>query len=124
MGGIGRRQGGAGLMGLMLWLVVGVMVMTLGFKLAPPYMEFLTVKSVMDTVAKDPELAGKGRALIMSSLGKRLDINSVRGVPNDAFKIEQQASGWDLVADYEVRVPLLYNVDALLTFEHRAPLSR
>lgn len=124
MGSIGRRQGGAGLMGLMLWLIIGVMVMTLGFKLAPPYMEFLTVKSAMDTVAADPELAGKGRAQVMSSLGKRLEINNVRSIPNDAFKIEQHGSGWELVADYEVRVPLFYNLDALLTFEHRTPLSR
>ncbi len=124
MGGIGRRQGGAGLMGVMLWLVVGLMVMTLGFKLAPPYMEFLTVKSAMDTVAADPELAGKGRAQVMSSLGKRLEINNVRSIPNDAFKIEPQGSGWDLVADYEVRVPVSHNVDVLLSFDHRTPLSR
>lgn len=122
MGSIGRRQGGAGLAGLMPWLIVGAMVLTLIFKLGPPYMQFLTVQSAMDAIAKDPELVGKGRAQVISSLNKRLEINDVRGLPNDAFKIEQ-SSGWDLVADYEVRVHVAYNIDAVLSFEHRASLS-
>ena len=118
MSGIRAGQGGAGLFGVLLWLVGAVLVLTLGFKLAPSYVEFWTVKSAMNAVSQDPELIAKGRGQLMSSLSTRLEVNDVRGLPKDAIKIEQQGSGWDLVAAYEVRVPLFYNIDALLSFDY------
>lgn len=124
MNGSVRRQRGLGMIGVMAWLGMAVVVLTLVFKLGPEYMEFLTVKSAMNSVPGDPELKGKGRAEIMSMLGRRLDVNNVRGLPPQTFRIEQKDSGQKLIADYEVRVHVLANIDAVLTFNHEVDLPR
>lgn len=124
MNGFLRQQRGIGLIAVLFWLGLGAFVLTLGVRLGPPYMQFLTVKSAMKAVSEDVELKGKGRAEILSSLGRRLEVNSVSGLPPQAFSVEQKDSGTKLIADYEVRVPLFFNVDAVMTFNYEAPLQR
>ncbi len=119
-----RRQRGLGMIGVMAWLAVGALVLTVVFKLGPEYMEYLTVKSAMNAVSEDTELKGKGRAEIMSKLSSRLEINNVRGLPPQTFSVEQKDSAWKLVADYEVRVHLFFNIDAVLSFNYQATLPR
>lgn len=122
-GDVGRQRG-LGLLGIMFWLGLGALVLTVGVRLGPPYMQFLTVKSAMSAVSEDTELKGKGRNEILSSLGRRLEINSVSGLPPQAFRVEQKDFGQKLIADYEVRVHLLLNIDAVLSFQHEVVLPR
>ena len=122
-GDVGRQRG-LGLLGIMFWLGLGALVLTVGVRLGPPYMQFLTVKSAMSAVSADTELKGKGRNEILSSLGRRLEINSVSGLPPQAFRVEQKDFGQKLIADYEVRVHLLLNIDAVLSFQHEVVLPR
>jgi len=119
-----RRQRGLGMLGVMFWLGLGALVLTVGFRLGPPYMQFLTVKSAMNALSGDAELKGKGRAEILSSLNRRLDINNVSGLPPQSFSVEQKDSVPRLIADYEVRVHLILNVDAVLSFNHEVALPR
>ncbi len=119
-----RRQRGLGLLGIMFWLGLGALVLTCGVRLGPPYMQFLTVKSAMSAVSEDAELKGKGRAEILSSLNRRLEVNSVSGLPPQTFRVEQKDFGQKLIADYEVRVHLLLNIDAVLSFQHEVALPR
>jgi hypothetical protein len=124
MSGFGRRQMGMGVSGMLVWLVMGGLILALGFKLVPSYAQFATVKSVMTSLANDTALQGKGRQEIMLNLSQRLGVNDIRGLPNGAFTVEQKGSDRMLVADYEVRVPLFFNIDAAMSFEHQAPLPR
>lgn len=124
MSGVARRQRGVGMVGAMAWLGLAVLLLTVGFRLAPSYIDYLTVKSAMNATSEDQELKGKGRLEVMSSLGRRLEVNNIRGLPADAFSVEPDGSGRQLVAAYEVRVPVLFNIDAVLSFDHRAPLPR
>jgi len=97
---------------------------TLAFKLVPSYAEFVTVKSVMNAVSDDRGLQGKSRPEIMRSVDQRLGINDIRNLPSGAITVVQEGADRLLVADYEVRVPLFFNVDAVMAFEHRASLPR
>jgi hypothetical protein len=112
------------MLGVMFWLGLGALVLTVGFRLGPPYMQFLTVKSAMNALSGDAELKGKGRAEILSSLNRRLDVNNVSGLPPQSFSVEQKDSVPRLIADYEVRVHLIRNVDAVLSFNHEVALPR
>jgi hypothetical protein len=116
MSGFVGRQRGLGML--------GALVVTLGVRLGPPYMQYLTVKSAMNAVSEDVELKGKGRTEVMSALGRRLDVNSVSGLPPQAFRVEQKDFGQKLIADYEVRVHLFFNIDAVLSFDYQVALGR
>jgi len=124
MNGYFGQQRGFGLIAVLFWLGFGAFVLTLGVRLGPPYMQFLTVKSAMESVSQDVELKGKGRAEILSSLGRRLEVNSVSGLPPQSFTVEQKDGGTKLIADYEVRVPMFFNIDAVLSFNHQVSLQR
>ncbi len=124
MSALRRRQKGMGVSGMLVWLVIVGLVVTLAFKLVPSYAQFMTVKSVMNAASNDASLQGKSRPDIMRSVDQRLTINDIRGLPSGTFTIEQQGQDRLLVADYEVRVPLFFNVDAVMAFEHRASLPR
>jgi hypothetical protein len=124
MSGFVGRQRGLGMLGIMALLGLGALVVTLGVRLGPPYMQYLTVKSAMNAVSEDVELKGKGRTEVMSALGRRLDVNSVSGLPPQAFRVEQKDFGQKLIADYEVRVHLFFNIDAVLSFDYQVALGR
>jgi hypothetical protein len=117
-----RRQRGAGMLSVMIWLVLAVAVLTLVVRLGPSYMQFMTVRSVMNDMSQDPELQGKGRTQVLNNLSSRLDVNAVEGLPKDAVTMEQDGVTRELVADYEMRVPVFANVDAVVSFNHRVTL--
>jgi hypothetical protein len=122
--GSARRQAGIGLVGVMLWITGGLLLVSLGFRLAPAYLEYVTLRSVMDAVSEDDTLRGKGHTDVMSGLSRRLEVNSVSGLPAGTFTVEQKGADRELVADYEVRAHLFANVDVALSFNHRVPLPR
>jgi hypothetical protein len=117
-----RRQRGAGMLSVMIWLVLGVAVLTLIVRLGPPYMQFLTVRSVMNEMSQDSELQGKGRTQVLNNLSSRLDVNGIDDLPKDAVAMEQDGVTRELVADYEVRTPVVANVDAVVSFNYRVTL--
>ena len=50
---LARRQRGIGLLGIMFWIAFVSGVASLAFKLGPAYMQFATVKSVMNGIQTD-----------------------------------------------------------------------
>jgi hypothetical protein len=117
------RQRGIGMIGLLLWLLIAIAVITVGLRLGPSYMEFLTVKSIMTSVVKDPESAGASKGEILRMIGTRLDINSVAGVGRSDFTFNRSEDGHvEVLLKYEVREHIAFNVDAVMMFEHREAL--
>ena len=118
-----HHQRGLSLVG---WLIVAGLagfLAIVALKLFPVYMEYWTVRSVMDEVANMPAVDKKSRSYIMSTIGKRLDVNSVQVVKTRDIKYERSDSGGvRLHLKYEVRKPLVGNVDVVVKFEHIAPL--
>jgi hypothetical protein len=94
-----------------------------GVKLVPPYLEFSTVKSIMGEAASDPSLAGKGRREVLSSIEKKLYINDINVVSAADFEYKQGKRGDDLSVAYEVRRPLVGNVDAVMRFQHQVVMG-
>ena len=120
--GLIRRHRGIGLFGIMFWIALASGAVSLAAKLGPAYMHFATVKSVMNGIQTDPELAGKSPREISSALFKRLDINGVRGVSEKDFKLEPAGPRRELVVAYEVREHVVGNIDAVMAFNHRVAL--
>ncbi len=118
-----HHQRGLSLVG---WLIVAGLagfLAIVALKLFPVYLEYWTVRTVIDEVANMPAVDKKSRSYIMTTIGKRLDVNSVQTVKPRDIKYERQDSGGvRLHLKYEVRKPLVGNVDVVVKFEHIAPL--
>ncbi len=110
---------GFSLTGALIWVLLIGGAATLGLKLGPYYLQFWTVRSVMDDTARNPEVAAMGRQAIIQTLEKKLYINDVRSVKNENFSFEKTDTGRVLGVHYEVREHLVANLDVVLTFDHQ-----
>ena len=113
------RQQGMGMSGMLFVLVVVIFVVTVLFKLGPAYMNYMTMKSIMNAVAESPEPILGGKPAIMKALENRMMVNEVRTIDSKSFafkKVGEEA--FDVTLDYERREHLFFNVDAVLIFSH------
>ncbi len=110
---------GFSLIGTLFWILLIVGAASAGLKLGPYYLQFWTVRTIMDDTARDPDAATMGRQAIIQTLEKKLYINEVRSVKNESFSFEKTDNGRILGVHYEVREHLFANLDAVLTFDHQ-----
>ena len=114
--------------GMTMWsagfiIFVVVFFLFLFFKLLPPYLEDLKVRTAINGLAAEPDAASMSKGALVESLRKRFDIDNVTNVPADDLKVEARGKTKLLQIKYEVVVPLAYNVSALLEFEHASSLA-
>ncbi|MEM7303963.1 MAG: DUF4845 domain-containing protein [Pseudomonadota bacterium] len=101
-----------------------------GIKLAPEYMQFYTLKSSVDEMAKEMESRPISKSQFESLMKRRMDVNYVsikdlvlsnNGCPcskDSIFVYNKEKKTTDVGISYQKRVPLIANVDAVLVFEH------
>ncbi|OMH38375.1 hypothetical protein BGP75_07580 [Motiliproteus sp. MSK22-1] len=99
----------------MVLIVAGIFV-TVGFKLAPAYADHETLKSMMSEVVQDRALLSKRNREIEINIGRRMRINNTV-LPKEFLKIVRDKGTVRLIIDYEVRIPIFANVDAVVYFD-------
>ena len=113
-----RKQRGATAFGVMLGVSLMVGAVTLLLKLGPHYIDWQTMKSVFDSLPQSVHTMSKDD--IRESLKKRFRVNSLRDFDlKDILTIERGKTNTVLLVHYEVREPIVGNVDAVLTFSER-----
>ena len=118
-----HQQRGLAMGGWLLFIVVFGMVITMGMKLAPLYLDHNTMSGVLDGMAAEDGLAGKRKADLQGMIEQRFKINNVRGFNvKDNIEIKRTKNGTELVMDYEVRQNLFYNVDLVTHFDKTVEL--
>jgi hypothetical protein len=122
----GARAGQRG-MGFASFLALAVLAAFLGtilFKLLPAYAGYWTLTSIMDDLAETQGPIAGGKKGIMDQLVRRIEVNDLRTVGAGAFTIEAAGQGeYSVIADYEQRIHLFFNVDAVLTFQHEVAVE-
>ncbi len=116
MSALMKKQQGWSFTGLMLVLMVAGLFVAVGFKLAPAYADHSTLKSIMEDVISDRHLLSEKKHDIRLTITKRLRLNNTT-MPKDFLVIEKDKGTVKLIVNYELRVPMFYNVDALVYFD-------
>ncbi len=111
------RQKGATLLGTLIVLMVAGVFFTVGFKLYTPYWEHLTIKSIIETTSQDPDQISLRLPEMRRNIDRKLHINQVTLPERDDLKIEVIEGVIHFDLKYERRVPMFYNVDAVVKFE-------
>lgn len=114
------KQRGMGMWGWMGMIVLFGFLALVGMKLVPVYIQSMTVAKVLEQVGEDREFAGASAGVIREAIMKRLSINDVDQVKREHIKIEAVRGGSQITLNYEVRVPLFYNLSAVATFENES----
>lgn len=112
-----KQQAGASFFSIMLILIVAGFLFSLAFKLYPPYLENRTIDSVLTQVIEDRQELKKPLNKIRQDIVKKFRINQVKLPHKDSLKIIKKEGVIRFNLDYEVRVPMFYNVDAVVFFK-------
>jgi hypothetical protein len=113
---------------LISWLVVIAVVVffgMVGIKSLPVYMNHFKIKSILHNLASQPSVFEQTSPEIRRSLENRFDIDMVKHLRPWEVKVVGNPGGERaLVAEYEVRVHMFYNVDTVYAFKEEVPLRR
>jgi hypothetical protein len=116
---VSAGQQGMGMTGLMFTIVVAVFALTMLFKLGPAYMNYWSLRSIMNSVAESSQPIVGGKSEIMRALETRMMVNEIRNIDPKSFTVKKTGENtMDVSVDYERREHLFFNVDAVLTFHH------
>ncbi|KRA20207.1 DUF4845 domain-containing protein [Lysobacter sp. Root604] len=119
-----RNQSGMTLIGFIIVLaVVGVFVY-MGMKLIPMYTEYYGVKRALTSLAAEPGIADRDPAKIEDLFFRRLYVSYADNVKHEHVKIQRKDAGYEILVSYEVRRPLIANLDVVGRFEAKQDIVR
>ena len=118
-----RTQGGMTLLGFIMILAVVGIGIYVGMKVIPMYSEFYAVKKSLDGLALEPGINNAPPDRIKSLFFRRLYVNYSENVKGENVKIERMGGGWKMTVKYEVRRPLISNLDVVGNFENVQELT-
>ena len=119
-----RKQGGLSLLGFLVVLAVVGFAAYVGMKLFPMYQEYYSVRSAMKGLANEPGVADMDPAKIQDLFFRRLYFNYSENVKPQNVKFERTEGGWKMRVNYEVRRPLVGNLDVVGRFDSTQELTR
>lgn len=111
------KQSGASFFGILSVLIMLGLVFSVAFKLFGPYWEYRTVSAVVKAVTEDREKLTVPAAQIRRNLEQSFVVNQVSLPSSDALTVTEDAGMIFFNLDYEVRVPMFGNVDAVVMFQ-------
>ena len=113
-----RRQKGLSLIGFLLVLSMVIFATFIVMRIAPIYMEYWSVVSAMNGVQAEPGAGRKSAYDIRVGILNRLYVSfSDDNVKEKNIKVVRASEGLRLRIVYEVRKPLMGNLDVVAHFD-------
>lgn len=109
------------------WLTVMGLIVFFGLltiKLAPVYLDNYKVNQAILKLGKDPESGELTEGAIRTSIAKQFDIEMINDVKPEDITITEEEGIITVEVQYEVRVPLFYNVDAVVSFHDTSEIKQ
>jgi hypothetical protein len=123
-GRVMRSQRGITLIGFVFVLAVVGIFAYLGMKVFPIYEQFFSVRSAMKGVASEPGVGQMDPAKIKDLFFRRLYINYADDdLKPENVKIERKTTGYTMTVNYEVRRPLVADLDIVGKFDKTQALN-
>lgn len=109
-----KSQHGLSLGALFVWLFIVIMLALLGMKLIPPYMEYATAKSVIESIARDR--VGATPMEIRRAFDNRAAVDDIVAVKAADLDITKEGNEIVISFAYRKEVPLFANVGVYMDF--------
>jgi len=121
-----KKQSGLTLISWVIIISLAGIQLVFAMRIIPVYMDFATVKSIMNDIEKKPEFHSKPPRELLTYLRKTLSINNIYDLQQqkDAFKFKKTTTGLELHLHYEDRGPIVGNLDFVASFEYQILIPR
>lgn len=118
-----RKQGGLTLIGFLIVLSIVIFVAFMGMKIVPIYMEYYSVVSTMNGVASTRGAANLQPSAVRTRILDQLYVSYSSGnVKAQHIKLSRR-NGVHLRIAYEVRKPLIGNLDVVAKFDRSVQMA-
>ena len=122
--GLPQHQRGLGAIGWLVLVFVFGSLLTLGLKVVPVYTDNATIERILDGLAAEPAMGSKSTGAIDKIIKARFHVNNIRDFDySKNLTIVRDNDGARIILDYEVRVPLVYNLDLIASFNKTVALQ-
>jgi hypothetical protein len=119
-----RKQKGLTLIGFVIVLSMVIFVAFIGMKIGPIYMEYYSVVSAMNGVASERGSANLSPFDVRVKVLNRLYVSySAENVHDQHIKLTRSSNGVNLRVAYEVRKPVIGNLDVVAKFDRTVRLA-
>jgi hypothetical protein len=120
-----NRLQGITLIGFALILLVGGFFAYAAMRLIPAYTEYMGVLKAVNQLRTEPGIATKSLDEIRRNLQFKFSTQYVddANVPITAITLKHEAGAATLRVNYERRLPFMYNVELLVTFDKSVNLA-
>ena len=113
------RAGGMSTIGLISTIAGIVAFVVLTLRLAPHYIDFQTLHTVLEDLP-GPQVHEMDKRAIFETVQKRMKINNLRSfTARDVISIDRNKAGTTLHVKYEIREPLVGNANIVLDFKEQ-----
>jgi hypothetical protein len=110
-----KKQLGVSLGGLMAVSVVLIAVALVGIKLVPSYIEFMSIKKVVNAVASEKK-GGASVAQLRNSFDLRATVDYIESVRGSDLEITKEGSNIVIAVNYRKEIPLIGNLGVYINF--------
>ena len=111
-----HAQQGAGLFTMMLYFVVAAVVVLLGLKLVPAYLDYFTVKKIIASMAYGEEVKSGTVAEIRRSFDRRATIDYQKSVTAEDLEITKEGNETVVTAAWQQKIPLFTGYTLIVDF--------
>ena len=120
-----RYSRGITLLGFLIMLCVAGFFAYVVMKLVPVYIEYFGVVKAMEQIKNEPGASEKSVEEIRRDLNVKFDLQYVdeKDIPPQAIQLKREATGPTLRIAYEKRVPFMYNIDLVASFDKTVNLT-
>ena len=119
-----HKQRGVSMLGFMFVAVAVIIIAMLAMKLVPAYIEFFSVKKILNAMGQDSETKAMSNNEIRSSFAKRADVGYVTVVKPEDLDIDRAGGNMVISTEYEYRTPLVANISLVVDFKASSDPSR
>lgn len=115
-----KSQKGMSLIGGLLALAIVAFLASAAFKLVPHYMDYWSLKKVIESVIADKSTGIDTVGEFYSHVGRGMQINNIRDLDlNKVLSVTEQGNTLLAHLNYEKREPLIQNLDVVVKFDHQ-----
>ena len=111
-----KKQRGVSLSGLLVFSVILIFILLLGFKLFKPYTEYFALQKIFRTLALKPEVKAGTRRDALAAWAGYAQIDGITSIGGDDIEITKDGNNVIVSAAYQAKVPLFKNYTLLIDF--------
>jgi hypothetical protein len=118
------QQKGMGLTGWLFFITVFGFSLTVSMKILPLYIDHSTMIGVMEGMTEQRGMAARSNSEIDKILDRRFKVNNILDFDyDDNVTMTRKDDSVTIILAYEVRVPLIQNIDLIVYFDDSVELK-